>query len=93
MSLNHLVNAALLSIVILKRKGIPWHQLRIVYSTHLNVVISDSQSTKHRVTLFSLCSANPRNSPYLDNSFGSAVQRYTNFYDSKLFMKNLSVFE
>ena len=30
----------------------PWHQLRIVIDQRLNVVISDSQSTKHRVTLF-----------------------------------------
>ena len=30
----------------------PWHQLRIVFDLQLIVVISTSQSTKHRVTLF-----------------------------------------
>ena len=37
----------------------PWHQLRIVLGTQSSVVISGSQSTKHRVTLFPLCSALP----------------------------------
>ena len=53
----------------------PWHQLCIAIGTHSNVVISISQSTKHRVTLFSYVAYCPESSAHR-NVHHSLTGRY-----------------
>ena len=44
----------------------PWHQTPQCLWHSIFVVISDDQSTKHRVTLFPLCSVQPHSSTHLN---------------------------